>query len=225
MLKLFSLRRRAGAFALAAALGAGVCAPAAADDAYDFSRSAQIDDARTMGKLLAAGVDPNLAEPQRGDPGMVLALREGSNKVFNLLLAQPRINLEARSGNGDTALMMAAYKRNMPAVMALLAKGANVNQTGWTALHYAASIGDDAIVRVLLERHAYIDAESPAKITPLMVAARDGKDYTVKLLLDEGADATLKSAHGWTAVQFAMATDKVYVADIINAHLKAKAGK
>ncbi len=225
MLKMTFLRRAAGRLALAAAVAAAFCNPAMASDADDFVRSAQIDDTRTMGKLLAKGIDPNLVDPNRGEPGMVLALREGAHKVFLLLLQQPGINLEARASNGDTALMLAAYRRNMPAVMALLAKGAQVNQTGWTALHYAASIGDDDIVRVLLDRHAYIDAESPAKITPLMVAARDGKDYTVKLLLAEGADATLKSAHGWTASQFALATDKVYVADIIRAHLKAKGGQ
>ena len=91
--------------------------------------------------------------------------------------------------------------------------------------HYAAAAGDNAIVRILLDRYAYIDAESPTRITPLMFAAREGQDATVKLLLEEGADATLKSAHGWTAVQFALAADKPYVADIINAHLKAKAAR
>ncbi|MDC8756963.1 ankyrin repeat domain-containing protein [Janthinobacterium fluminis] len=219
MFKMTFARRAAALLALAAAVGA--CAA----DFSNFSRSAQIDDVSTMRELLAAGMSPNQTEPQRGDPGMVLALREDAKRVFMLLLEQPGINLEARSGNGDTALMMAAYKHNMPAVMALLAKGAQVNQTGWTALHYAASAGDNDIVRVLLERHAYIDAESPTKITPLMLAAREGQDRTVRLLLDEGADATLKSAHGWTAAQFSLATDKGYVAEMIAAHLKAKSGR
>lgn len=224
---IITVRRAARVLALAAAtLAAGALpARAAGDAAVDFARSAQIDDTRTMGKLLAAGIDPNMTEAQRGDTGMVLALREDAKRVFALLLAQPGIQLEARSGNGDTALMMASYKRNQAAVLALLDKGAQVNQTGWTALHYAAAAGDNAIVRILLDRHAYIDAESPTRITPLMFAAREGQDATVKLLLEEGADATLKSAHGWTAVQFSLAADKPYVADIINAHLKAKASR
>ena len=227
MLNIITVRRAARVLALAAATLAGGALPAraAGDAAVDFARSAQIDDTRTMGKLLAAGIDPNMTEPQRGDTGMVLALREDAKRVFALLLAQPGIKLEARSGNGDTALMMASYKRNQLAVLALLDKGAQVNQTGWTALHYAAAAGDNAIVRILLDRYAYIDAESPTRITPLMFAAREGQDATVKLLLEEGADATLKSAHGWTAVQFALAADKPYVADIINAHLKAKAAR
>ncbi|MET3130740.1 ankyrin repeat protein [Oxalobacteraceae bacterium GrIS 1.11] len=213
---------------LRCAAGAGLLLLAGASWGVDndaFFRSAQIDDARTMSKLLKEGMDPNLSEPKRGDPAMVLALREDANRVFALLLAQPGINLEARSGNGDSALMLAAYKHNKAAVLALLAKGAHVNQTGWTALHYAASSGDLEIVQILLDQHAYIDAESPTRITPLMFAAREGQDLAVKLLLEAGADASLKSAHGWTALQFSDAADKPYVSDILRAHLKAHAPK
>ncbi len=197
----------------------------AASDEVAFSRSAQIDDVRTVQQMMEQGVDPNMTERQRGDPMMVLALREDSNKVFQLLLDQPKINLEARSGNGDTALMMASYKHNKPAVLALLAKGAHVNQTGWTALHYAAAAGDDEIVNILLARQADLNARSPDLITPLMFAAREGQDRTVELLLAAGADATLKSVHGWDAAQFARAADKPKIAAVIDAHVKARAGK
>lgn len=197
----------------------------AATDDVAFFRSAQVDDTWTVKKLLDKGVDPNTTEPNRGDPMMVLALREDANKVFQLLLAQPTINLEARSGNGDTALMMASYKHNKPAVMALLAKGAHVNQSGWTALHYAAAAGDDEIVRILLARQAAIDARSPDQITPLMFAAREGQDRIVALLLASGADASLVSVHGWTAAQFAQAADKPKIAATLDAHVKARAAK
>lgn len=213
-------RVQAAAAALLALLWA---APAqAAPDPVDFFRAAQVDDAWSMQRLLAAGMDGNAADPARGESGLVLALREGSMKVFALLLAQPGINLEARSGTGVTALMMASYKHNQPAVLALLAKGAQVNQTGWTALHYAAAAGDLPIMRILLDRYAYIDAEAPSKVTPLMFAAREGQDGSVKLLLEEGADASLKNAQGWSAIDFALAADKPYVAELITKFLKAK---
>ena len=196
---------------------------AAADQRFDLLRSAQMDDARTVKALLAAGLDPNLSEGERGESAMMVALRENSMRVFALLLAHPLINLEAASINGNTALMLAAFKHNKPALLALLAKGAQVNRPGWTALHFAAASGADEIVRILLEQHAYIDTESPNKITPVMIAAREGHLSTVQLLLDEGADATLRNAEGVTAAEFAVRADKQFIADAIAAHLAARA--
>jgi ankyrin repeat protein len=120
---------------------------------------------------------------------------------------------------------MAAYKHKLDAVNALLAKGAKVNQSGWTALHYAASAGDLPIMKILLDRDAVVDARAPANVTPLMFAAREGQEGAVKLLLSWGADASLKSDHGWTAVQFAQAGDKPGVVAIIEAAQKARAAR
>lgn len=178
--------------------------PALAGAYDDFFRAVKVDNAGAIRTLLQRGLDPNLIEAGRGDTGLILALREDSMKVFNVLLNARDIDLEAKSRNGDTALMLAAYKKNQPAVEALLAKGAEVNRPGWTALHYAAAIGSNEIVQILLDNYAYIDAESPNKTTPIMMAARGGHIMTVKLLLDQGADATLKNELGMTAIDFAV---------------------
>ncbi|HEY0844713.1 MAG TPA: ankyrin repeat domain-containing protein, partial [Noviherbaspirillum sp.] len=166
----------------------------------DFFRAVKVDDAQAVKSLLARGFDPNAIEEERGDTGLILALREGSMQVFDVLLNARDIDLEIGARNGDTALMIASYKGNRQAVEALLGKGAEVNRPGWTALHYAASIGNNDIVKILLDKSAYIDAESPNKTTPIMMAARGGHIYTVKLLLDEGADATLKNELGMSAI-------------------------
>jgi ankyrin repeat protein len=177
--------------------------PATADAFNEYFEAVKRDDAEKVRELLQRGLDPNLIEEQRYDTGLILALREGSMKVFRLLMNSPDINLEAKARNGDTALMIAAYKNNKEAAQALLARNVQVNRPGWTALHYAASAGADDIVRMLLEKHAYIDAESPNKTTPIMMAAWAGHIWTVKLLLDEGADASLKNERGMTAIDFA----------------------
>ena len=188
----------------------------AAPDQASLYRAVSIDNAIGVRDLVREGVDPNLPDQQRGDIALVIALRDDAEKVFKVLLDTPGIDLEARSANGNTALMMAAYKHKREAVDALLAKGAKVNQSGWTALHYAASAGDLPIMQLFLARGAKVDAYAPTNITPLMFAAREGQEEAVKLLLASGADASLKSSHGWTAAQFALAADKPGVAAIID---------
>jgi ankyrin repeat protein len=139
-------------------------------------------------------------------------------EVFKAFLAHPGTDLEAKAANGNTALMMAAFKRNRPAVEALLAKGAKVNQPGWTALHYAAAAGDDEIVRLLLARGARVDAVSPASsggYTPMMMAAREGHDATALVLIAHGADRMRKNAEGLTAVEIAERAGKTRVADAL----------
>lgn len=211
---------------LMSALGmAALAPPLAFAGAYeDFFRAVKMDDAATVKSLLARGLDPNIVEPERTDTGLILALREGAMKVFKVLIDAPDVNLEAKSSNGDNALMIAAYKGNIPAVEALLAKGVEVNRPGWSALHYAAASGNDAIVRILLDRSAVLDALSPNRTTPVMMAAREGRGMTVNLLMDAGADASLKNENGLNAIDFANRHNHKDIADGLTDRLK-KAGK
>ena len=171
-----------------------------------FFRAVQMDDARTVKTMLGAQVDPNDTNPIGGEPPLVLALREGSMAVFKTLLEHPGTRVDAPAINGNTALMMAAFKNNRPAAEALIAKGAAINPPGWTPLHYAAAAGDDAIAGLLLEHGAKIDAPSPrasGSYTPPMLAAREGKEETARFLLEHGADRRLKNGEGLTAAQIA----------------------
>ncbi len=170
----------------------------------DYFKAVKTDDANSMRALLRRGLDPNLIEPVRGETGLMLALREDSTKVFQALMKSPALDLNARAQNGDSALMIATYKGNMAAVKALLAKGANLQQSGWNALHYAAAAGHTDIARLLLQRAPELcDSTSPSGMTPTMMAAMEGYIYIVKLLLDAGADPWLKSQGGMTATDFA----------------------
>lgn len=211
-----------------AGLAAAACIAAAAgaattDQLTSFFRSVQMDDAGTVKTMLAAGaVSPNAIDPISGESGLLLALREGANRVIEILLAQPGLQLELKAPNGNTALMMAAFKHNPAAVRSLLAKGAIVNRPGWTALHFAAASGDDDITAILLAHAAIIDAEAPAKFTPLMIAAREGHESTVGVLLAAGADASLKNSEALTAAQIAERADKPRIAAAIAAHLAAR---
>jgi ankyrin repeat protein len=210
-------------FLFTVCVGLGVArAAATSDQAADFFRAVQLDDARGVQAMLAKGVSPNQVNPAGGEPALVLAAREGSMKALDALLAYPGTDIEARAVNGNTALMMAAFKGNMPAVQALLAKGAAVNRKGWTPLHYAAASGDDAIALLLLKHGAQVDAVSPlpsGSYTPLMMAAREGHDKTAKLLIDHGADPHRKNSEGLTAVQLAERAGRTQVASSISEHI------
>lgn len=190
----------------------------------DYFQAVKIDDAAGVTSLLQRGFDPNTVEPQRGDTGLILALREKAMKVFAVLLKARGIDVDLQANNGDTALMIAAYTANKVAVQALLDKGAAVNRAGWTALHYAAAAGDNDIVNLLLDKSAELDALSPNKTTPIMMAARGGHIYTVKILLDAGADASLKNDAGMSAIDFARQNGNKDIIEGLTYRLK-KAGK
>jgi len=200
---------------LACGLAAAAPAPPGEAQLTRFFKAVQLNDAKTVGTLIGTTVNANQPNPIGGEPGLVLALREEAMEVFKVFLDHPGTNLEARAANGNTALMMAAYKRNRPAVEALLARGAAVNQPGWTALHYAAATGDEDLVRLLLARGAQVDALSPqasGAITPMMMAAREGHDGAALLLIAHGADRTRKNTEGLDAVQLAERAGKTRVA-------------
>ncbi len=200
---------------LAALLAAGAVhmlpglAHAAAEPDAGFFRAVEMDDARTVASMVARGVDPN-GTSRAGEPALVLAVREGSMRALEALLAAPGIRVDATAINGNTALMMAAFKANRPAVDALLAKGAAVNRDGWTPLHYAAAGGDTGIAALLLERGARIDAVSPkasGAYTPLMMAAREGREECAAFLAGKGADKRRKNGEGLDAAQIAARAD------------------
>lgn len=217
--KLVQVKSRLAALLASALLTVSCAATASADD-HEIFRAAQFDDVASVRTLLAQGVDPNRIDAARGETPMIMALHEGSTKVALYLLQQPGVDLEAKAANGSTALMMASFMHNREVVEALLARGARVNRPGFAAMHFAAAAGDEAILRILLAHHAEIDALSPNDMTPLMIAAREGQQGAVKLLLAAGADARLRTGDGKTAAEVALERDKGYIARDIDAFLK-----
>lgn len=168
----------------------------------DFFKALKIDDAQTVRALLSRGFDPNTTDAQ-GKPGLLVALQVPSPKAAEVLIRAPQTKVELRNDKDESPLMMAALRGQKALVELLIWRDADVNKTGWTPLHYAASGGHTDIAKLLLDKSAYIDAESPNGTTPLMMAAMYGTPEVVKLLLDEGADASIKNQLGMTALDFA----------------------
>lgn len=187
----------------------------------DFFKAIKQDDAATISELLNRGFDANTRNPA-GEHGLLLAIREPSLKAAEVLINWPRTDVEARNANDESALMLASLKGHLEIVQKLIARDADVNKTGWTPLHYAATGGQIAVMRLLLESSAYIDASSPNGSTPLMLAAMYGTPASVKLLLEEGADPLLKNEQGMTAIDFANRAKRTESAEIIAAFVRAK---
>ncbi len=190
--------------------------PAHAQDAVAIQRALNIDDDRTVRRWLEAGGDPNRVD-ERGQPALVLAMRDESFKVAAVLLQHPATRVDAPNALGETALMIAALKGHLDWAQRLVAKGAAINREGWTPLHYAASGGGVDVVRWLVEQGAAIDASSPNRSTPLMMAARYGASESVDWLLARGADTRPRNDRGLTAADFARGAGRDALADRLEA--------
>jgi ankyrin repeat protein len=141
------------------------------------------DELASRVKVLAANADAANAEPFLG---AFTALRSGEVGRFETLLrGNPRLAGE-RGTNGNTLLNLAVSFASIPAVEALLAAGADVNQgnnRGWTPLHQAAYANQREIAGMLIERGAALDLEAHgAGGTPLVVALFWGHREVADLL-------------------------------------------
>ena len=173
----------------------------------DFFKAIELDQAEVVQSLLERGFDPNSPHPQ-GQPALMLAMQKSSAKVAELLMGWKTTNLSIHNPQNETPLMLAAITNRLDWSKKLIEGGADVNQPGWTPLHYASTKGNIEIMRLLIENHAYLDAESPNGTTPLMMAASYGTPMATKLLLEEGADPRLKNQLGLNALAFARQANK-----------------
>ena len=124
------------------------------------------------------------------------------------------ISNEKAEDDSYRALWEACAKGDEIAVNSILATGLKVNrknQDGVTLLHLAASNGYDAVVRVLLDYGAEIDARlGPAGsalgtrfagATPWFLAKCNSKDLVAEFLASRGADANASTDQGCSACE------------------------
>jgi ankyrin repeat protein len=213
---------RPGRVAAAVVLAlAGATAQAAASyTPDDFFHAIEVDDGRSVAKMIGLGLDPNLRD-EKGQVALYVALRGESLKAAKALWEAPGIQLDQRNAADETPLMMAALRGELEAATALVAHGAAVHKDGWTPLHYAATSGNLPIIKLLLAHGAVLEARSPNGTTPLMMAAGYGSEEAVVALLAAGADRTLKNDQGLAAADFAERSGR----DFLVKRLKAAAGR
>jgi ankyrin repeat protein len=157
-------------------------------------------------------------------------IRRGDTKaVEDLLAAHPDL-ANARDEKGNSPVLMATYAGKQDIVRLLLDRGARPNvfeacalgldadvrqqlrddpgavrqwaHDGWTPLHLAAYFGHRKTAEVLLEAGADALAVSRNGEGNL-ASAFNGDVALVRLLLDNGADRSLRTGDGQTALEIA----------------------
>lgn len=179
----------------------------------DAIAAAKMNDARTLGKMLAQGLSPNTTD-DHGNSILILAAREGSFDAADMILRySPDIN--APNMVGDTALNLAAYNGHLKIVKILLQSGAALQTDDWQALTYAALNGHTEIVEFLIKKGANVNAPSKNGTTALMAAARRGAFDIVKLLVAKKANLHATTDRAETAVDIAVKRGNTEIAEYL----------
>lgn len=204
---------------LALGLVAGLLADvawAARPDPVSFGAAVEQGDLAGVKAWLDAGLEPDFMADRIGS-GLMVAAWEGNVAMMELFLSHgARIDLANRYD--EQALQLAAWRGQRPAVEWLLAHGATANRAGarWSALHYAVFAGHPDIAQLLIERGAEVNARAPNGSTPLMMAAREGREKLARQLLDAGADPTATNESGESALLWAMRHEHFGIARMVS---------
>jgi Ankyrin repeats (3 copies)/Ankyrin repeats (many copies) len=119
------------------------------------------------------GADRLIAACARGDEALARAIAESEPQAVAEVLAEGGRLLAQFAGNGNTAGVRLLLELGVP-VAAVFAEGDGYFGVapGSTALHVAAWRARPAVVKLLLERDAPVDARDGWGQTPLMLAVR-----------------------------------------------------
>jgi uncharacterized protein len=163
--------------------------------------------------FMLIGAGSALAEAPLADAA------RNNNRAAALALIQRGADVNARDGEGATALIWAAHNQDADLAAKLIAAGADAklaNDYGATAMSEAAANGDAAIIAQLLKSGADVESANAEGQTALMAVARTGRIDAAKLLLDKGAKVNAKERWGeQTALMWAAAQGQPQMAALL----------
>jgi ankyrin repeat protein len=149
-------------------------------------------------ELLAAGPKLNVFE----------AAATGQTDQVRDFIDQDPALLNMHSPDGFAPLSLAVFFGHLETVNALLAAGADVNNSSResmkvTPLASAGAANRNDIARILVEHGADVNAKAANDFSPLHEAAATGNLELATLLLENGADINAKTTEGKTPLDYA----------------------
>ena len=169
--------------------------------------------------LIKRGADPSLVS-NRGWNSLHFAAQCGDTDIIDLIYTRLP-NIESKTGEGYTQLMIVALSGKLHGVKWFLEKGATVNSEdnrGWNTLHFAAQGGDADIISLILTHLPEIESKTAGGQTPLMIAVAFGKLPGVKYLLERGANPLAKDNDGQDSVYHALSRNPDFL-DLLLSHV------
>ena len=186
-------------------------------------------------RLLASGLAVLFSTASlhsAGDRRLIDAVRDRDAAAVDALLRQ-RVDVNATSSDGASALHWAAHWDDRLTADALIRAGARVdaaNDYGVTPLAMAAVNGSAAMIALLVKGGATANLASRSGETPLMTAARTGRTDAVRALLDARADPGARDpsrgqdALMWAAAEGHSEVTRVLIERGADIHARSKAG-
>ena len=118
--------------------------------------------------------------------------------------------LAPTSSSRDWDLVTATDYEVVPVIEKLLDEGADIDATSQrTALHVAAENGNLAIVELLIERGADVNAQDIHGRTPLVVAIAEHQPEIARRLTEENTDVGVRTSDGSTLLMAAVRAEDV----------------
>ena len=157
---------------------------------------------QTMSNLLHTISDID-HQDSYGTTALMLAAKNGHDRIVDLLL-QKGAEIDKANNREETALYWAARNVHERTVDLLLTWGADVlskDCEGWTALDWAALGSDGRVVKLLLSNGV---SSSEGRERALLLAAEEGHEQTVQVLLETGVDVNARDYLGSTPLDWAV---------------------
>ncbi|MBM3876065.1 MAG: hypothetical protein FJ386_05010 [Verrucomicrobia bacterium] len=162
--------------------------------------------------LLAHKADPNATNHGGGTPYSV-ARELGPSNIVAQLRAQGGVENRVTEGIGIRAVARGGLLSEAESILRTNAALATaVDDMQRTPLHEAAGASSPALVGLLLQHKAEVNARDYSGATPLHNAAGAGDEQTVKVLLDHGADPKARNRQLTTPLHIAATRGRSAVA-------------